>query len=34
MSGASMVGASAAHVYLGPNNATDVWSVKKINPSR
>jgi hypothetical protein len=21
----------AAHVYLGPNNATDVWSVKKIN---
>ena len=22
----------AAHVYLGPNNATDVWSVKKINP--
>lgn len=23
----------AAHVYLGPNNATDVWSVKKINPN-
>ncbi|HZT79161.1 MAG TPA: DNA modification methylase [Gemmataceae bacterium] len=22
----------AAHVFLGPNNATDVWSVKKINP--
>lgn len=22
----------AAHVYLGPNNATDVWEVKKINP--
>jgi DNA modification methylase len=21
-----------AHVYLGPNNAVDVWSVKKINP--
>jgi DNA modification methylase len=19
-------------VYLGPNNATDVWSVKKVNP--
>jgi len=24
----------AAHVFLGPNNATDVWSVKKINPSQ
>ena len=24
----------AAHVYLGPNNAVDVWSVKKINPSK
>ena len=23
----------AAHVYLGPNNATDVWSIKKINPN-
>jgi DNA modification methylase len=23
----------AAHVFLGPNNATDVWSVKKINPN-
>ena len=23
----------AAHVYLGPNNATDVWSVKKVNPN-
>ncbi len=23
----------AAHVYLGPNNAVDVWSVKKINPN-
>jgi len=22
----------AAHVYLGPNNATDLWHVKKINP--
>lgn len=22
----------AAHVFLGPNNATDVWSIKKINP--
>jgi DNA modification methylase len=22
----------AAHVFLGPNNAQDVWSVKKINP--
>jgi len=22
----------AAHQYLGPNNATDDWSVKKINP--
>ncbi|MBE0568840.1 MAG: ParB N-terminal domain-containing protein, partial [Deltaproteobacteria bacterium] len=22
----------AAHVYIGPNNATDVWSVKKVNP--
>ena len=22
----------AAHVFVGPNNATDVWSVKKINP--
>ncbi|HVJ67065.1 MAG TPA: DNA modification methylase [Caulifigura sp.] len=21
-----------AHTYLGPNNATDVWSVKKVNP--
>lgn len=24
--------AGAAHVYLGPNNAVDVWSVKKVNP--
>jgi DNA modification methylase len=24
----------AAHVFLGPNNATDVWSVKKINPAQ
>jgi DNA modification methylase len=23
-----------AHVYLGPNNAVDVWSVKKINPNK
>jgi DNA modification methylase len=22
----------AAHRYFGPNNATDVWSVKKVNP--
>ncbi len=22
----------AAHMFLGPNNATDVWSVKKVNP--
>ncbi len=22
----------AAHVFLGPNNATDVWSIKKVNP--
>lgn len=22
----------AAHVFLGPNNATDVWLVKKVNP--
>ncbi|QEL20688.1 DNA modification methylase [Limnoglobus roseus] len=22
----------AAHVYLGPANATDVWAVKKVNP--
>jgi rhodanese-related sulfurtransferase len=22
----------AGHIYLGPNNATDVWSVKKVNP--
>jgi DNA modification methylase len=22
----------AAHVFLGPNNAVDVWSVKKVNP--
>jgi len=24
----------AAHVFLGPNNATDVWNVKKINPQQ
>ena len=24
----------AAHVFLGPNNAVDVWSVKKINPNK
>jgi DNA modification methylase len=23
----------AAHVYLGPTNATDVWTVKKVNPA-
>ena len=23
----------AAHVFLGPNNATDVWSIKKVNPN-
>src|SRR5947208_4149521 len=22
----------AAHTYLGPNNATDLWHVKKVNP--
>jgi DNA modification methylase len=22
----------AAHVYLGPNNATDLWHLKKVNP--
>ncbi len=22
----------AAHVFLGPNNAVDVWSIKKVNP--
>jgi DNA modification methylase len=22
----------AAHLYIGPNNATDVWPVKKVNP--
>jgi DNA modification methylase len=22
----------AAHVYLGPNNAVDVWPIKKVNP--
>lgn len=24
----------AAHVFLGPNNAVDVWNVKKINPNK
>ncbi|RIK57258.1 MAG: chromosome partitioning protein ParB [Nitrospira sp.] len=24
----------AAHVFLGPNNATDLWHVKKINPNQ
>jgi DNA modification methylase len=24
----------AAHVFLGPNNATDLWSVKKVSPQR
>ena len=24
----------AAHVYLGPNNATDLWHIKKINPAQ
>ena len=24
--------ATSVHVYLGPNNATDVWSIKKVNP--
>ena len=23
---------AAAHQFFGPNNATDVWSVKKVNP--
>ena len=22
----------AAHKFFGPNNATDVWSIKKVNP--
>ena len=22
----------AAHLYIGPNNAVDVWSIKKVNP--
>jgi DNA modification methylase len=22
----------AGHVFLGPNNAVDVWSIKKVNP--
>ena len=22
----------AAHQFFGPNNATDVWSIKKVNP--
>jgi DNA modification methylase len=22
----------AAHRYLGPNNATDLWHIKKVNP--
>ena len=24
----------AAHVFLGPNNATDLWHVKKVNPQQ
>lgn len=24
----------AAHVFLGPNNATDLWHVKKVNPNK
>ncbi|HUE74779.1 MAG TPA: DNA methyltransferase [Pirellulaceae bacterium] len=24
----------AAHKYFGPNNATDVWSVKKVSPQK
>jgi DNA modification methylase len=24
----------AAHQFLGPNNAVDVWSIKKINPNK
>ncbi len=24
--------ASAAHKFYGPNNATDLWHVKKVNP--
>ncbi|MCL4195154.1 MAG: hypothetical protein KJZ87_25680, partial [Thermoguttaceae bacterium] len=24
----------AAHQFLGPNNAVDVWSVKKVNPNK
>lgn len=24
----------AAHVFLGPNNVPDVWSIKKVNPNK
>ena len=24
----------AAHVFLGPNNATDLWHIKKVNPNQ
>ena len=24
----------AAHLFLGPNNVTDVWAVKKVNPNK
>src|SRR5271170_6515 len=32
MSGAITAGNSAAHRFFGPNNATDLWSIKKVNP--
>ena len=35
MSGASTAGRRGpAHQFYGPNNATDVWAVKKVNPQR
>jgi hypothetical protein len=27
-----IAGEGAAHQFFGPNNATDVWSVKKVSP--
>src|SRR5271170_1485531 len=32
MSGAITAGNSAAHRFFGPNNATDLWAIKKVNP--
>ena len=35
MSGVSMAGVKGAgHKFFGPNNATDVWSVKKVSPNK